>query len=191
MNKSAKTDIVVFILALVLAVGFRTIWHLAPNVEIVTAVAVITPFLFRKKILAFILTLAIMVISDSLLGNTNIFLFTWSGFILAPLASILLHKISTNHKHISNLPLLSSGIISNIVFFLWTNFGVVVLTNMYSKDLAGLLKSYYYGLPFLQNQLLGTVVAITVFSTFYHLFRLSSHLLNVNKGNYKLDQEVG
>ena len=52
------------------------------------------------------------------------------------------------------------GLISSVIFFLWTNFGVVLTTTMYTKDLSGLLASYINAIPFFRPQLVGNLLLV-------------------------------
>jgi hypothetical protein len=53
-----------------------------------------------------------------------------------------------------------AGILSTMVFFFWTNFGVVVTTSMYERSFSGLIQSYINALPFLRNQLIGNIIIV-------------------------------
>ncbi len=58
--------------------------------------------------------------------------------------------------------LISVGLGSNIFFFIWTNFGVWLMDSwgIYTKDLSGLIKCYIFGLPFLKNQFVSSLIFI-------------------------------
>ncbi|KKQ36309.1 MAG: hypothetical protein US52_C0002G0002 [candidate division WS6 bacterium GW2011_GWA2_37_6] len=66
------------------------------------------------------------------------------------------------------------GIISTVIFFLWTNFGVVLTTSMYPKTIEGLGQSYINGLPFITNQLAGNLIIVPA------LFVFTYALININ-----------
>ncbi|KKQ98042.1 MAG: hypothetical protein UT24_C0005G0061 [Candidatus Woesebacteria bacterium GW2011_GWB1_39_12] len=164
--KILNTKYLVLTLLFLIAISERIAFDLGPNVELITATMILSSFYFGKKE-SFWLTFAIISLSDLVIGNSNIFLFTWSGFLIpAFLASSILKKLITNHRSpitekISNIfSLTSIGFSANIFFYLWTNFGVWLLGNMYAKNLAGLLMSYFYALPFLKNQLASTLIFI-------------------------------
>lgn len=160
----------VFIVSLVI-VGIlsRTILHIAPNVEFITAISLSGAYFLNDKKLMWVAPFLIMLATDILIGNTLIFLFTWSAFLSMP-AFLLFFKINVVKKKISKLnPVIkilslstASGIISTFWFFIWTNFGVVVTSNMYDKSLSGLMSSYVNALPFLKNQMYGNLVIVPV-----------------------------
>jgi len=141
----------------------RTVFDLGPNVELVTAVMILASFYLGKKE-AFWLTFVILVITDSIIGNSNIFLFTWSGFLIPALFSTRLIKILTLKLRLKLFPLASVGLSSNIFFFFWTNFGVWLLDSwgMYTKDLQGLVHCYINALPFLRYQVISTLIFVPV-----------------------------
>jgi len=158
-----KKELKYFLIAIfyiIFGVASRTVIHIAPNVEFVTALSISGAFLLRKGY-GISALIGMMVISDLIIGNSNIFIFTWSAFVLIFLIGKLLSKIKTNSSILRNLLIPEAGgIISTIFFSLWTNAGVVLMTNMYPKNIEGLLLSYKMGLPFLWPQLLGNLVIV-------------------------------
>src|SRR3989338_2258626 len=139
----------ILIALFIVAFSERVIFDLGPNVELVTAALILSSFYIGRRE-SFWLTFAIMFFSDLIIGNTNIFIFTWSGFLIPALAvSRLLKKTKPGLKLLS---LTGLGLSSNIFFFFWTNFGVWLLDSwgMYSNDLSGLVRCYINALPFLK-----------------------------------------
>lgn len=171
--KRNSKDITLGFLLVTLGITTRTVFHIAPNVEFVTAAALAAGYFFKNKYLSFAVPAGIMMSTDFMIGNSSIYLFTWSSFFLSPLIGALINKIQQYIKSSSKLFSLAlsseaSGVLFTLVFFFWTNFGVVVLSNMYSKDLNGLMLSYINGLPFLWNQLVGNLVIVPlVFAMIY------------------------
>lgn len=159
-SKIIKSEIIFATLLIFLGVLFRTSWRLGPNVEFVTSAALLAGAYLGKKWAVFI-PLSIMAISDLLLGNTNIFLFTWSAYLFIGYLGNLGHldnlKIKTKILHATGL-----GVIASIWFFLWTNFGVWLLDSwgMYPKTLSGLIDAYIMGLPFLKYNLIGNLILV-------------------------------
>jgi len=58
-----------------------------------------------------------------------------------------------------------ASLVSSVLFFLITNFGVWATGTMYVKNLDGLLQSYAMGLPFFRNTVLSDL--FYSFSFFY------------------------
>ncbi len=143
----------VFILAFVVR-----LLRLVPNMELVTlAMLLASVYLSRNSALK--LTLLVMAATDLILGNSNIFVFTWSGFLLPIL---LISSLKIRNSKFEILKSTGAGIASNIFFFAWTNLGVWILDSwgMYPKTAAGLIRCYINGLPFLKNQLESTLLFV-------------------------------
>lgn len=165
---------IIFLIAIILT---RTLWHLGDNVEFVTAFAIVSTLIFRNKNLSIAIVILGLVISDLLIGNSIIFLFTWSGFM----APIILTKIASKYdfKFVQKLGLTQLlGISSSLIFFFWTNLGVVLTTSMYTKDLSGLIASYTNGLPFLRTQLVANLIIVpAVFAISFIAYKLNTNIL--------------
>lgn len=165
MIKISKLDALLMFLLISLGLFFR-IFSIGPNVELVTVSALVAGYFIQNKKLSLIVPLIIMFISDSILGNTSIFLFTWSAFLITPLIGVTLSKV--NKQKVKSYPALAGlggSLFSVIIFFLWTNFGVVITTSMYPDTIAGLLNSYINALPFLKNQLYGNLIFAPIIFT--------------------------
>jgi len=50
-----------------------------------------------------------------------------------------------------------AAVSASVIFFALTNFGVWLLSGMYSHDVTGLLACYTAAIPFLQNSLAGAL----------------------------------
>jgi len=137
----------------------RTVFDLGPNIELVTLAMLLASAYFGKKE-SFWLTFLVIFLSDLVIGNTNIFIFTWSGFLIP---ALILPSLFKNHKQKGIKKIFQGafyGAGANFFFFLWTNFGVWLLDSfgMYPKTLAGLISCYINGIPFWKNQLLSTII---------------------------------
>ena len=143
---------ILFLTLFLLAFSGR-LFRLGPNIEFVTGAMILATIFLGRKYSIF-LVLAVMISTDLILGNSHIFLFTWTGFLI-PALVLKLKK-----------PLMGilAGLGSNAFVFLWTNFGVWALDSwgMYEKNLGGLISCYINGLPFLKNQIVSTLVVIPV-----------------------------
>lgn len=155
-----KNQILTAIVFVIVGVLTRTVLHIGPNFETITAISILSGYLFTNRKLAIGVPIAAMFISDYIIGNSNIFLFTWSAYILMPLIGAVVKKLKTNKSIVKLLALEGAGLLSVVIFFLWTNFGVVVTTTMYEKSISGLITSYINALPFAKPQLISTVVAV-------------------------------
>ncbi len=159
--KKDKSIIHYSLLIILFLVAFleRVVFDLGPNIELVTAAMILSSFYLGQRQTLW-LVLLIMLFTDLVLGNTLIFIFTWSGFLIpAIFASDVSKKILKLKLELKLMSLSGFGLGANLFFFLWTNFGVWLLDTwgMYSNDLSGLLMSYVNGLPFLKIQLTSTL----------------------------------
>ena len=157
-----------------IALGFltRTVFTIGPNVEFVTIASLGAGYFMNNKKFALIVPLIIMSLSDAVIGNTSIFLFTWSAFLITPLIGIVLSKSDKkDSKYFATLAGFGGSILSVLIFFLWTNFGVVVTTAMYPDTVSGLINSYINALPFLKNQLYGNMIFAPIIFTLVSLLK--------------------
>lgn len=139
------------LLLIFLGASLRLLPH-SPNFAPITALGLFGGVYLQKKY-AFILPLAALFISDLVIGFYGmVMLFVYGSFILSGLIGLWVKK----HKTLINV--LGASLLSSILFYLITNFGVWLSPNSYyTKDLAGLLQSYTLALPFFRNTLLGDI----------------------------------
>ncbi len=152
--------------ALVVAfAALAVVWRLvradlgAPaNLELVTAATFAATVLLRSR-WAFVVPLAVTVVSDVVLGNTAIALFTWSAWLVVGLGSLLARRTSGWQRVGAGAVF---GVAGSLWFFAWTNLGVWLQGRgvWYPAGVDGLVASYVAGLPFLRTMLLGNLVLV-------------------------------
>jgi len=135
-----------------------------PNFEAVTALSLVSGS-FSGGFYAPLIPLFIIFLSDIYFGNTSVYLFTWSAFILIGIFGIFFKR---NSKYYF-LKITSGGILSVLFFYLWTNFGWWLTSGMYPMSFEGLIASYIAGLPFLKNQLASVLIFTPAFSLIFSL----------------------
>lgn len=191
-HKSSTTSYLLLATMFILAFGERVLFDFGPNFELVTTALILTSFYIGKK-QSFWTVFLIILFSDLIIGNTNIFIFTWSGFlipallsknlinkIMSSLSQITIHHSLTTKKMVKSTSLTLTGLSANIFFYLWTNFGVWLLSGMYPRTPTGLLTSYINALPFLKYQLISTLIFIP---TFYFLTEMAVSLVRKYQHN--------
>jgi hypothetical protein len=115
-----------------------------------------------------------MLLSDLVIGFHATMPFVYGSFILVS----FLGKFLVKDKQ--PLKLISFSLLSSILFFLITNFGVWLATEMYSKTISGLITSYYMGLPFFRNTILSDLVySFTLFYGYTYLENKTKSILKV------------
>ena len=167
---------------IVIGILSRTVLHIGNNVEFVTTASLLSGSFLGLGWGIFV-PLVIMAVSDLVIGNTLIYIFTWSAYLLIGFIGFffLRGKENTVNKIIKATFM---GIISSIIFFLWTNFGVWVLDSfsMYPDSLSGLMDSYIMGIPFFKANLLGNLFFVPVsFLIFPRLFSFNFKKSILNK----------
>ncbi|MBN1169374.1 hypothetical protein JXA63_05820 [Candidatus Woesebacteria bacterium] len=172
-----------FIISLLfLSIGERIMFDLGPNIELVTiSMLLAAAYLGEKESLWIVLIT--MILSDLILGNTNIFLFTWSGFLIPALyTSIYLNKSKQSSIKLTGRSTLF-GLGTGVFFFLWTNLGVWLLDTwgMYSNDLKGLMQSYINALPFLKIQVLSNLVIVPLGFTLVECLKYLIKIISKSK----------
>lgn len=119
----------------------------------------------RKYALSTILL--ILLLSDVLLSIINHYalfgswsFFTYSGYLLITAIGLKIQKINLN-----NLKLVLA---LSLFYWLWTNFGVWLLSDLYIKSVAGFVACYTAALPFLRNALVGDLLwYLLIFNGFF------------------------
>ena len=124
-----------------LAVWFRLIPH-PPNVAPITALALFSGASFRNKWLSIVFPLIAMLLSDIVLGFSTISLWVYSAFILITMFAWLVKELRW-----------TSVLISSLIFFIVSNFGVWVLS--YPHTIEGLITCYTMAIPFFGYSILG------------------------------------
>jgi hypothetical protein len=143
------------------AVGWRLVREdlgAPANLELVTTATFAATILLRSR-WAFVVPLAVTVVSDVVLGNTAIALFTWSAWLVVGLGSLLARN-TTGWRRVGAGA--AFGVAGSLWFFAWTNLGVWLQGRgvWYPAGVDGLVASYVAGLPFLRTMLLGNLVLV-------------------------------
>lgn len=149
----------------VLVVALAVVWRVVradlgapPNLELITAATFFAAVILRHRA-AVLVPFAAAAVSDALLGNTSILLFTWTAWAVIGLGALLVRR-TTGWRRLGAA--LGLGVGGSVWFFLWTNFGVWLQGRgaFYAPGLDGLLASYVAGLPFFRTMLLGNLVLV-------------------------------
>ena len=135
---------------IILGVLSRLIVHI-PNFTPVIAIALFSGTYLKKKY-AIIVPVALMAFTDLFLGFHNIMFFTWGSFALIAALGLRL-KGKVNFRSV-----FAGSLISAILFFVVTNFGVWLVSGMYPKTLAGLANCFLMAVPFFRYTVLSTFV---------------------------------
>ena len=125
----------------VLAILTRLIPH-PPNFAPITGIALFSAINFNNTFFKFLVPLISLVIFDLIIGFSLINIFVYLSFIVIVLVGNHFKKIK-----------LKSILISSIVFFIISNFGVWIIG--YPKTVNGIIMCYTAAIPFFINTILG------------------------------------
>jgi len=174
MSKSNFKNFISPILIILVAVLMRLLPHM-PNFTPIAAMALFGGVYLNKKF-AFIIPLAAMFVSDIFLGFHQAIPYVYGSFILAVVIGLWLK----NNKSAKNI--FCASLISSILFFLITNFGVWA-QGWYPHTLNGLMESFIMGIPFFKNTVLGDLIYTGVFFSAYELVQLLITRYSLNKAH--------
>ena len=118
---------------------------------------------YLSKRFAIVLPLAIIVLSDLLIGLHNTILFTWGSFVLTGMLAWWIRRRPDATR------ILTGAVAGSVLFFVITNFGVWVAGGLYPRTAAGLWECYVAAIPFFRNTLLGDAVCTTALFGSYAL----------------------
>ena len=158
MSISLKREFVVFAALLAVGVVLRLVPHPA-NVTPVFAAAIFGGAVLSNRS-AFLLPIFTLVLSDLFLG-------WYTPGVLASVygSALVAVYLGTRLRNIQSRGEVSvSAIVSSLFFFVVSNFAVWLFTPLYPQTVTGLVAAYVAALPFLRNELVGTLVyALTFF----------------------------
>ncbi|MGB2868612.1 MAG: DUF6580 family putative transport protein [Bacteroidota bacterium] len=124
-----------------------------PNFTPIAAIA-LAGGVYMNRRYAMIVPLVALVISDAIIGFHNTIYYVYGSFVLIGLIGLWLKS------HKTPLVIFGGVLMSSVLFFLITNFGVWLAGDglVYPRSLAGLIECYTAGIPFFRNTMLGDVV---------------------------------
>ena len=149
------------IVLLIIGILSRFVVHL-PNFTPVIAIALMGGIYLNKRI-AIVLPVVLLFVSDAVMGFHNTMPFTLGSVAL--IAAVGLWA----RQHKSFKTVLGSSIFSSFLFFLITNFGVWLVSGMYSHDAPGLSMCFTLAIPYFRNELASTVIYSALFYAAYEL----------------------
>ena len=160
-----------FIIAVVLIL-FAALSRLIPhpmNFAPITAIALFSGVYLDKKY-AFIIPLAALIFSDAIIGFYSYIYWVYGTFILIALIGLWLKPRVENSKGGKKVAyILGTTIVSSLIFFIVTNFGVWTSGMFYEMNFKGLMECYTMAIPFFRNSIAGDLVYVTAMFGIYEL----------------------
>ena len=151
-------------LLIILAAFTRLIPHM-PNFTAVGALGVFAGVYVERKYLAYVMVLFAMIVSDIFLGFHAISFVVYGAIVFSTFLAGEYGRKNTRLR----LAILTLS--SSVAFFVITNFGVWLLTDMYPKSITGLSACYIAAIPFFKNQLLGDMFYMSVLAGSVYLIK--------------------
>jgi hypothetical protein len=153
-------DAAAFVLLVAGGVALRLTCHDLPNFAPVAAIALFAGYFFRSRMLALCVPLSVMAVSDWFLGGYHpmMMLIVYSMLALPVAFRGWLREAFDLRQKNAGVPLVglfSCGLLSSVLFFLFTNLGVWCWFGMYDRSLAGLWHCYIAAMPFFRYTLAG------------------------------------
>ena len=143
-------------LAVIAAAAASRLLPHPPNFAPVAAMALFGGAHFADRRLAFVLPLAVMFLSDLLLGWHSLIPVVYGTFVLITIVGLQLRKRRT----VGSVAV--AAVSSSVLFFVVTNFAVWAQGSLYPRTLAGLMAAYVAAIPFFRNTLAGDLSYTTV-----------------------------
>lgn len=126
-----------------------------PNLTPIAAMALFGGAYFSDRRMAFLVPLSGLFLSDLFIGLHGTMPFVYGSFALVVGIGLWLRR----RRNVWTIG--GAALISSILFFLITNFGVWAVGSLYPKTWEGLLACYVAALPFFRNTIIGNLVYTT------------------------------
>ncbi len=144
---------------ILLGVFSRLLPHM-PNFSPVVGIALFSG-VYLKKGQALTVPFFLYVLSDILLGMHDAVLFTWSSILLISYLGMRLKQTKTASR------VISYAVLSSVLFFLITNFGVWLL--WYPRSFEGFVECFTLAVPFFRISVLADLLYVGVLFGTYEL----------------------
>ena len=143
---------VYFGLGLIILLALSRLIPHPPNFTPILGMAVFSGAIINRKILAYLVPLAAMLLSDLYLGlhsGMPIIYFTLAICVL--IGTFIESRVTILNSILG----ITAGV---LIFYLITNFTVWYGSGMYENSFSGLITCYVMGLPFLQNTFISSLI---------------------------------
>lgn len=154
MNNSKMTNFIIAAVLILFAAFSRLIPH-PMNFAPVAAIALFAGAYMDKKF-AFIIPVTAMLLSDIFLGFYSGIEWVYGSFAVIALIGFWLGKRIENRSGFGKAGyIFGTALVSSVIFFIITNFGVWTSGMFYEMNFKGLIECYTLAIPFFRNSLAG------------------------------------
>lgn len=141
-----------FPLSLILILTFSRLIPHPPNFTPIIAASILGGFFFQRLEITITVIFSSLFLTDLVLGLYSSMAFVYTSLVLI---IILSNKMS---KFLNLKTLLIFGLAGATIFFIFSNFGVWLLSGLYPKNISGLIECYIMAIPFFKNTLMSTIL---------------------------------
>ena len=142
-----------------------------PNFTPILAGIIFLPFIKKDLTFSIIVPLAGMLISDFFIGMHSLMFWTYVPIALLSYLTYNMHKDSL-------MRIGSLSVISPMVFFLISNFGVWVSSSVYTKNISGLMECYFNAIPFYTSSAISCILFTALFYCIRTFFIKKNLIIN-------------
>jgi hypothetical protein len=161
-----KARLLALLTAIFAAAAMRLLPH-PPNFSPIAAMALFSGAYLPKRALAFVAPFAALLLSDAILGFYAGMNFVYFSFAL----TVLIGWAVASRK--TPLTIGAAAIVSSVLFFFLTNFGMWLFSGFYPLTSGGLVACFAAAVPFFQNTVAGDLFfTVLLFGGFALLERL-------------------
>jgi hypothetical protein len=154
---------------LILFAAFSRLVPHPMNFAPIAAIALFSGAYLNKKY-AFFIPIAAMLISDAIIGFYSGIEWVYGSFVLIALIGFWLKKrIDGKGAGRKTAYIAGTTLVSSILFFVVTNFGVWTSGMMYEMSFKGLILCYTMAIPFFRNSLASDFIYAAVMFSVYEL----------------------
>lgn len=151
------------IFGIMLIAAFSRLIPHPPNVTPIISIALFGGILFSDKKIALIAPLAAMILSDIFIGFHGSI---WAVYISIAAISLIGYYFIKQAKFLN---IIGFSLLSSILFFAVSNFGMWLMMGLYPMTFSGLLLCYEAAIPFFRNTLISTLAFSSVFYLAYSM----------------------
>ena len=139
-------------ISIILLLSLSRVLPHPPNFTPIISLAIMGPFLFGGLLISLICVMSSMFLSDLIIGVHSGML---QIYLIIALISFIFIKYKNNFNK-SNV--LFFSIYGSAFFFIISNLNVWMFSNLYTKNLEGLINCYFMAIPFFHNTLISTII---------------------------------
>lgn len=163
MNTFKITPRFLLLTGMILAAALVRLLPHPPNFAPIAAMALFGGAYFNKKVFAFAIPLAALLLTDMFLGFHNTMWAVYLSFVvIVGLGMFMLKKKSI-------LRVVLASVSASVLFFVVTNFAFWATDTLYPTTAAGLAACYTAAIPFFHNTLIGDLFFTGAMFGFFEL----------------------